>query len=86
MTMAQPVIGREREGSALRDALRDVHDGGSAFVIDGEAGIGKSTLVADLVRHATDLGVRRLSTAGTLAESAEPYAALHLLLYPLRSG
>jgi len=86
MTMAQPVIGREREGSALRDALRDVHDGGSAFVIDGEAGVGKSTLVADLVRHATDLGVRRLSTAGTLAESAEPYAALHLLLYPLRSG
>lgn len=84
--MAQPVIGREQERAVLRDALRSVEDGGSAFVVDGEAGIGKSSLVADLVGDATGRGLRVLSTTGTLAESAEPYAALHMLLYPLRTG
>lgn len=86
MTKAQPVIGREQETSALRHAVHHVDSGGSAFVIDGEAGIGKSSLVADVLEHASHRGLRVLTTAGTLAESAEPYSALHLLLYPLRSG
>lgn len=86
MTMAQPVIGREREIAALRTAIRDVDSGGSAFVVDGEAGIGKSSLVADVVEYAGSRGVRVLTTTGTLDESAEPYAALHMLLYPLRAG
>ncbi|KQS09943.1 hypothetical protein ASG04_04965 [Curtobacterium sp. Leaf183] len=84
--MAQPVIGRERETAVLRDAVRDVAGGGSAFVVDGEAGIGKSSLVAAVVADASSHGLRVLTTTGTLAESAEPYAALHLLLYPLRDG
>ncbi|WP_354031037.1 LuxR family transcriptional regulator [Curtobacterium sp. 1544] len=84
--MAQPVIGRERETAVLRDALRAVASGGSAFVVDGEAGIGKSSLVADAIASADTLGVRTITTTGTLAESAEPYAALHMLLYPLRGG
>jgi DNA-binding CsgD family transcriptional regulator len=86
MTMAHPVIGRERETAALRTAIRDVSSGGSAFVVDGEAGIGKSSLVADVVEYARGRGVRVLTTTGTLDESAEPYAALHMLLYPLRAG
>ncbi|RPE75372.1 regulatory LuxR family protein [Curtobacterium sp. PhB137] len=86
MTKAQPVIGRERETSALRDAVGHVDSGGSAFVIDGEAGIGKSSLVADVLEHASLHGLRVLTTTGTLAESAEPYSALHMLLYPLRGG
>ncbi len=86
MTKAQPVIGRERETSALRDAVGHVDSGGSAFVIDGEAGIGKSSLVADVLEHASLRGLRTLTTTGTLAESAEPYSALHMLLYPLRGG
>ncbi|NQW92026.1 helix-turn-helix domain-containing protein [Curtobacterium sp. VKM Ac-2861] len=86
MTKAQPVIGRERETSALRDAVGHVDSGGSAFVIDGEAGIGKSSLVADVLEHASRRGLRVLTTTGTLAESAEPYSALHMLLYPLRGG
>lgn len=86
MTTAQPVIGRERETAALRHAVGHVTDGGAAFVVDGEAGIGKSSLVADLVEYADGRGLRVLTTTGTLAESSEPYAALHLLLYPLRAG
>jgi DNA-binding CsgD family transcriptional regulator/tetratricopeptide (TPR) repeat protein len=84
--MVQPVIGRLRESAALRDAVRNVVSGGSAFVIDGEAGIGKSSLVADLVEYANTRGLRSITTTGVLAESAEPYAALHMLLYPLRGG
>ncbi len=84
--MVQPVIGRERERAALRDAVRDVASGGSAFMIDGEAGIGKSSLVIDLLGYADTRDVRAITTTGTLAESAEPYAALHMLLYPLRAG
>lgn len=84
--MARPVIGRERENAALRDAVRDLVSGGSAFVVDGEAGIGKSSLVSELVEYAADRGVRTITTTGTLAESAEPYSALHMLLYPLRGG
>ncbi|WP_250892949.1 helix-turn-helix transcriptional regulator [Curtobacterium aurantiacum] len=84
--MVQPVIGRERERAALRDAVGDVANGGSAFVVDGEAGIGKSSLVTDLLEYADTRGVRAITTTGTLAESAEPYAALHMLLYPLRAG
>ncbi|MDY0914497.1 AAA family ATPase [Rathayibacter festucae] len=86
MTVADPVVGRERETEALRDAVHDVDDGGSAFVIDGEAGIGKSSLVADVIEYATGRGARILTTTGTSAESTEPYAALHMLLYPLRGG
>ena len=84
--MAQPVIGREREMAVLRDALRDVADGGSAFVVDGEPGIGKSSLVAEAIASANARGLRTITTTGTMAESAEPYAALHMLLYPLRAG
>jgi DNA-binding CsgD family transcriptional regulator len=84
--MAQPVIGRERETSTLRHAIRHLDSGGSAFVVDGEAGIGKSSLIADALEYASTRGVRTLTTTGTLAESAEPYSALHMLLYPLRSG
>jgi DNA-binding CsgD family transcriptional regulator/tetratricopeptide (TPR) repeat protein len=86
MTMAQPVIGREREIAALRTAIRDVRGGGSAFVVDGEAGIGKSSLIADVLEYASSRDVRVLTTTGTLDESAEPYAALHMLLHPLRVG
>ncbi|HEX5164139.1 MAG TPA: BREX system ATP-binding domain-containing protein [Thermomicrobiales bacterium] len=43
------IVGREREIGALRDQLRDVLDGhGRLVLISGEAGIGKTTLVANL--------------------------------------
>jgi tetratricopeptide (TPR) repeat protein len=86
MTMAHPVVGRGRETTVLHHAVRHVDTSGSAFVIDGEAGIGKSLLVADVVSYASSRGVRVLTTTGTLSESSEAYAALHRLLYPLRGG
>jgi predicted ATPase len=52
-----PLIGREPEAERLRDALRRmVDDGGHVVLITGEAGIGKSRLMAELVRSATASG------------------------------
>ncbi|UFU15597.1 AAA family ATPase [Curtobacterium sp. C1] len=88
MSVGRPVVGRAEETAALRAAIDAVRGGGggTAFVVDGEAGIGKSVLVADAVDHARSRGVRVLTTTGTTAESGEPYAALHMLLHPLRAG
>jgi len=51
---AEAIIGRENELSRLSDLLRDLGRGsGNAVLIEGEPGIGKSTLVEALVTKAT---------------------------------
>jgi tetratricopeptide (TPR) repeat protein len=47
--VASPLVGREREIGVLRDRLAALEQGiGSVIVISGEAGLGKSRLVAEL--------------------------------------
>jgi class 3 adenylate cyclase/tetratricopeptide (TPR) repeat protein len=47
--VASPLVGREREIGVLRDRLAALEQGiGSVVVISGEAGLGKSRLVAEL--------------------------------------
>jgi DNA-binding CsgD family transcriptional regulator len=78
-----PLIGRDAELSLLHAALDRAALRGSALVLRGEAGIGKSVLL-DAARgaaHERDFTV--LSTAGVEAESALPYAGLQRLLLPL---
>jgi DNA-binding CsgD family transcriptional regulator len=54
VTPAGAIVGRESELSRLTDLLRDLARGtGSAVLIEGEPGIGKSTLVKALVNEAT---------------------------------
>jgi DNA-binding CsgD family transcriptional regulator/tetratricopeptide (TPR) repeat protein len=54
VTPAGPLVGREDELSRLSDLLRDLTRGvGNAVLIEGEPGIGKSTLARALVRKAT---------------------------------
>jgi DNA-binding CsgD family transcriptional regulator len=54
---------------------------GSALVLSGEAGMGKSSLLRRGAAVATDLLV--LTATGTEAEVAMPFAGLHALLSPL---
>jgi DNA-binding CsgD family transcriptional regulator len=54
VTPAGTLVGRESELSRLTDLLRDLARGtGSAVLIEGEPGIGKSTLVSALINRAT---------------------------------
>lgn len=76
------VIGRETELARVREVLRDASAGrAGALVIQGDAGVGKSTLLAESGR--VDLGLRRVLVVGVPAEHDLPYAALHALLGPL---
>lgn len=81
--------GREREQSQLA-ALMDQARAGTAsvLVVRGEPGMGKTSLLSDLVtRHTHDHGSstpgRVLRTAGVESESPLPYAALYRLLRPV---
>ncbi len=44
---AQPLYGRDRELRLLDDLIGRVNDHGAALVVGGEAGIGKSALLAE---------------------------------------
>jgi MoxR-like ATPase len=51
------VVGRERECALLRRVLDDaLHERGGVVLVNGEAGIGKTTLVTVLASHAENLG------------------------------
>jgi ATP/maltotriose-dependent transcriptional regulator MalT len=55
MTSASPIVGREREQAQLRQVLDDALTGhGRLVLLSGEAGIGKTTLVNDLLTSARD--------------------------------
>jgi DNA-binding SARP family transcriptional activator/predicted ATPase len=53
---AAPLVGREPEWAALLDAYAGVVGDGRLVVIEGEAGIGKTRLAAELASHARSLG------------------------------
>jgi class 3 adenylate cyclase/tetratricopeptide (TPR) repeat protein len=71
------LVGRTSERAVLRASLRDLcADGtGTVAVLEGEAGIGKSCLVADLCEDATRAGVEPLAGSGDAIETATPYHA-----------
>ena len=71
--------GRDAEQAAIDRLLTGARDGTSgAVVIRGEPGIGKTALLAYALEHAAGMAV--LQVTGTEAESALPFAGLHLLL------
>lgn len=71
-----PLIGREAERALLDGRLDDLRAGrGGLVVIEGEAGLGKSCLIADFQGRATAQGVRVLCGAGDAIEMGTPYFA-----------
>src|SRR3954454_20120560 len=74
--------GREPEQARLAAVIEEAAAGRSAFlVVSGEAGVGKSALLKDLLSKASDMRVLRAQ--GLESESPLAFAGLHQLLGPL---
>ncbi|MET3521846.1 helix-turn-helix transcriptional regulator [Mesorhizobium abyssinicae] len=75
--------GREKDIAFLKRLIDQVDQGGSALVIRGEAGIGKSALLEVAKSIAREQGILVLSMTGVPAESHVPFAGLEQALRPL---
>ncbi|MEU5847848.1 ATP-binding protein [Saccharopolyspora shandongensis] len=79
------LFGREDELKLLAEIIDGPGERGGVL-LHGEAGIGKSALVAEAVSAAAVAGLRVLKTTGAEAEQNLAYAGLHQLLHPVRAG
>ena len=78
------LYGRERELDVLTNLVRGLTEGaGGALVVRGEAGIGKSSLLAVAAGLAGQAGAQVLTATGIQAETRLPFAGLHQLLRPV---
>ncbi|WP_285681544.1 AAA family ATPase [Actinoplanes sp. NBRC 103695] len=73
--MSAELVGRADELRLL--------DGGGVTVVRGEAGIGKSALLAEVARLAESRRTRVLTTTGVQSEAHIAFAGLHQLLRPI---
>src|SRR5947207_13443677 len=81
--LAKEVVGRDEELAVVRDFLAGVDSFPSALFIEGEAGIGKTTLWSGALALAAEHGYRVLSARPAQAESRVSYAGLADLLDPV---
>jgi DNA-binding CsgD family transcriptional regulator len=78
------LYGRDRELGVVAELVGRLGRGaGGALVVRGEAGIGKSALLAAAAERAKGSGVRVLSAFGIQSEARLPFAGLHQLLRPV---
>ncbi|MBB3039293.1 helix-turn-helix transcriptional regulator [Hoyosella altamirensis] len=79
------LLGRDTELAELQTCVEQARLGRSSVVVlRGEAGIGKSALLDELAVANPD--VRTVRAACVKSENAIPFAALHMLVHPLRAG
>ena len=78
----QEMIGRERELAEIRSFLEGDGGGGRVLRIEGEAGIGKSTLWRAGRLEAERLGYRVLACAAAVSESQLSFTTVRDLLAP----
>jgi hypothetical protein len=77
---------REPEKQRLATLIDGVVEHGGVLVLHGEAGVGKSALLAEAGALAAAAGMRVLTTVGVESEQHLPYAGLHQIVFPIRSG
>jgi DNA-binding CsgD family transcriptional regulator len=75
------LYGRDHELGLLSGLLGQA--AGGALIIRGEAGIGKSALLAAVNSQARQQGIRVLTAVGVQSEARLGYAGLHQLLRPI---
>jgi hypothetical protein len=84
--MAARVVSRPAEQRAVSDFLATAALEPAALVLEGEAGIGKTTVWLDGLERAREAGFRVLSTRAAEAESVLAYAGLAALLDDVESA
>jgi len=81
-----PIIGRDAGLARLRALVEPVPPASQVLLVTGEAGMGKTVLLADAADQARRAGMRVLSVTGRESESRLAFAGLHQLLRPVLSG
>src|ERR1700733_5099543 len=78
-----PLVGRDVELSLLRGLVDPVPAASRVLVVLGDAGMGKTVLLADTARRARSAGLRVLAVTGRESEANLAFSALHQLLRPV---
>jgi len=77
------LVGRTTEIGQVESALANAADRGTALVVSGAPGIGKTSLLGLAASGAQDRGYRVLAITGVESEANLPYAGLQQLLQPV---
>ena len=77
------LVGRDLEFGIVRAFLDRAYNDGGAFLISGEAGVGKSVLIDAAAADAASTGFIVLRATGAQFEAHVSFAGLHQVLYPL---
>jgi DNA-binding CsgD family transcriptional regulator len=77
------IIGREAALARLRGLVDQGRLASQMLLVTGEAGMGKTALLADTAGRARSAGMRVLSVTGRESESRIAFAGLHQLLRPV---
>jgi DNA-binding CsgD family transcriptional regulator len=80
------IIGRDNELATLRGLVDPVPQASQVLLVMGEAGMGKTVLLADAAARARSAGMRVLSVTGRESESKLAFAGLYELLRPVLSS
>ena len=81
-----PIIGRDAGLTRLCALVDPVPQASQVLLVTGEAGMGKTVLLADAAGRARSAGMRVLSVTGRESESRLAFAGLHQLLRPVLSS
>jgi ATP/maltotriose-dependent transcriptional regulator MalT len=79
----EELIGRGDQVETVNALLGDLSDGAAGLIVRGEAGIGKSALLAHAGKIADERGLLTLSTVGVESEAHLAFAGLHQLVRPI---
>ena len=77
------IVGRDAGLARLRGLVDPVPPASQVLLVTGEAGMGKTVLLADAAERARAAGMRVLSVTGRESESKLAFAGLHQLLRPV---
>lgn len=76
LNLGAPIVGRTAERMVLVERLQLLLGGqGGVVILEGEAGLGKSRLVEELLQQAQSINIESLVGAGDAIEQATPYFA-----------